>query len=306
MLKVFSFADDTKLTDEITSNDDCHNLQEGLDAMNQWRIENKLLFNVSKCAVLCFPASSGKLAYTLNNCTLPIVESQRDLGVVISNNLCWTVQYQASIAKANKQLGLLKRTFGRSAAVETRKALYVTLVRSQLTYCSQIWRPYLVKDIIILEKVQRRSTKFILHNTNLTYKERLQSLNLLPLMMWYEVADVMFFLKEVKNPSQRFNIFNYVNFSSTAMRSSSQTKLRHTRSRTNCFRHFYFNRLPRLWNSLPPLDISLSLISLHSKIVEIFWNHFNVNFISDNPCTYHYKCPCARCIYTPPCLNPLN
>ena len=55
-----------------------------------------------------------------------------------------------------------------------------------------------MKDIIKLEKVQRRSTKFILHNTNLTYKERLQSLNLLPLMMWYEVADVMFFLKEVK------------------------------------------------------------------------------------------------------------
>ena len=93
MLKAFSFADDTKL---ITSNDDCHNLQ-GLDAMNQWRIENKLLFNESKCAVLCFPASSGNLAYTLNNCTLPIVESQRDLGVVISNNLCWTVQYQAII-----------------------------------------------------------------------------------------------------------------------------------------------------------------------------------------------------------------
>ena len=65
-----------------------------------------------------------------------------------------------------------------------------------------------MKDIIILEKVQRRSTKFILHNTNLTYKERLQSLNLLPLMMWYEVADIMFFLKEVKNPSQRFNIYN--------------------------------------------------------------------------------------------------
>ena len=53
MLKAFSFADDTKLTDEITSDDDCHNLQEGLDAMNQWRIENKLLFNVSRNVLFC-------------------------------------------------------------------------------------------------------------------------------------------------------------------------------------------------------------------------------------------------------------
>lgn len=301
MLKAFIFADDTKLANEIISNDDCHNLQEGLTAMNQWRIENNLLFNVSKCAVMGFPASSDAMAYSMNGCPLPVVESQRDLGVVIRNDLCWNTQYKAIIAKANKQLGLLKRTFGRSASVETRKALYVTLVRSQLTYCSQIWRPYLVKDIIQLEKVQRRSTKFILQHTNMNYRERLKSLNLLPLMMWYELADIMFFIKELKNPSKRFNIHNFVNFSSTTTRSSFHTNLRHTRSRTNSSRHFYFNRLPRLWNSLPPLDISLSLFSLQSMLVKLFWNHFNLNFISDTPCSYHYKCPCARCICT---LNP--
>ena len=32
-----------------------------------------------------------------------------------------------------------------------RNLLYLSLVRSQLTYCCQIWRPHLIKDIIFIE-----------------------------------------------------------------------------------------------------------------------------------------------------------
>ena len=38
--------------------------------------------------------------------------------------------------------------------------LYLTQVHSRLTYCSQLWRPYLLKDISTLERVQRRVTKY--------------------------------------------------------------------------------------------------------------------------------------------------
>ena len=50
----------------------------------------------------------------------------------------------------------------KTPAVASKKLLYVSLVRAQLTYCSQLWRTYLIKDIIQLERVQRRSTKFTL------------------------------------------------------------------------------------------------------------------------------------------------
>ena len=35
-----------------------------------------------------------------------------------------------------------------------RKRLCITLVRSYLVYCSPLWRPHLIKDIEIFERVQ--------------------------------------------------------------------------------------------------------------------------------------------------------
>jgi len=62
-----------------------------------------------------------------------------------------------------------------------------------LLYCSPLWKPYLVQDIILLERVQCRSSKFILNDYSSDYKTRLAKLNLLPLMYIYELTDILFF-----------------------------------------------------------------------------------------------------------------
>ena len=66
--------------------------------------------------------------------------------------------------------------------MEARRSLYLALVRSQLTYCSQLRNPHLIKDTTILERVQRRATKYILNDYTSDYKFRLLKLKLLPLM----------------------------------------------------------------------------------------------------------------------------
>ena len=73
-------------------------------------------------------------------------------------------------------------------------------------YCSPIWRPYLVKDISNLEHLQRRATKYILNDYISDYKTRLLKLELLPLMYTFELSDIMFFIKSIKNPTSSFNI----------------------------------------------------------------------------------------------------
>ena len=131
---------------------------------------------------------------------------------------------------------------------------HLTLVRSQLTCCCQIWRPHLLKDIKLLESVQRCATKWILNDYCMEYMSRLQSLHLPLLMMQLEVYDICFFLKSLSSPSDAFNILNYATFNSSSCTRSSQSWLKHNFSHTTPSHHFYFSRLPSLWNSLTSLN----------------------------------------------------
>ena len=65
------------------------------------------------------------------------------------------------------------------------------MVRSHLIYCSPVWRPRFIKDIQLLERVQRRAAKYILNDFTSDYKDRLISLELLPLMMFIAIDDVL-------------------------------------------------------------------------------------------------------------------
>ena len=56
-------------------------------------------------------------------------------------------------SRAYKILGLIRRTFSSGLHISAKKNLYIMLIRSQLTYASQIWRPHLTKDILALERV---------------------------------------------------------------------------------------------------------------------------------------------------------
>ena len=50
--------------------------------------------------------------------------------------------------------------------------LHKTIVRPHLEYCIQAWRPHRKKDIDMLEKVQRRTTKMIPILRNISYEMR--------------------------------------------------------------------------------------------------------------------------------------
>ena len=79
--------------------------------------------------------------------------------------------------------------------------LYLSLVRSQLMYYSQLWRPNLIKHIHSLERVQRRATKYILNDYSSDYKSRLMNLKLLPYMYIYEINDIIVFSsKPISHP----------------------------------------------------------------------------------------------------------
>ena len=90
--------------------------------------------------------------------TLQSVNEERDLGVIICDDLKVARQCAVATQKAMKILGLIKRNF-KKLDEATFKVLYCSYVRPHLEYCIQAWSPYLEKDIKIIEEVQERATK---------------------------------------------------------------------------------------------------------------------------------------------------
>ena len=113
----------------------------------------------------------------------------------------WSSHYRVIYSKAYKTLGMLCRSFSQSVSVSAKCSLYLLLIRSHLQYCPPLWHPHLLADVKRLESVQRRATKFILNDSTMDYKQRLIHLNLLPLMMEFEISDIMFLVKSMKHPS---------------------------------------------------------------------------------------------------------
>ena len=79
--------------------------------------------------------------YTISDMSIPQNDSHRDLGLVLSDNLSWDKHYKLISAWACKILGLMHCTIASNHSTSTMTTLYISMVRFQLLYCTQLWRP---------------------------------------------------------------------------------------------------------------------------------------------------------------------
>ena len=85
----------------------------------------------------------------------------KDLGITISYNLSWSDHIHELVNKANKVAGVIKRLLGSNSVTEF-SLLYKSLVKPILEYAAPVGCPFLVKDIVLLEKVKRRESRLAL------------------------------------------------------------------------------------------------------------------------------------------------
>jgi hypothetical protein len=136
-----------------------------------------MLFNNDNCKVMHIGPAKANADYYMNGTKLEANTDERDLGVIIQNDLRCAKQCAKVVKQANRTLGMIKRSFmylNRQIVL----LLYKSLVRPHLEYCVQAWRPHLQKDIKLLECVQRRATGLIPELKGKSYPDRLQSLKL--------------------------------------------------------------------------------------------------------------------------------
>ena len=90
----------------------------------------------------------------------------------------------------------------------------------------------------------------------------------------FKLYDVMFLVKSLKSPSPCFHIADFISFSHSNTRSTTANKLQHIHSCNNFVKNFYFNRLPSIWNAVPPIDLLLSITIIKTRL----YNFFGITF----------------------------
>ena len=171
------FADDTKLNGRVDSDEDANSIQCDINNLHDWCNKWKLVFNSDKCHVMHFGSKNRKNYYHINGRLISPVMQEKDLGVIISADLKAENNVVYSVNKANRILGMIKRTFS-YLNHEMLAQLFKVFVRPHLEFAQQAWSPYLRKDIDLLEGVQRRGTKLLKVIEDLPYAERLKELNM--------------------------------------------------------------------------------------------------------------------------------
>lgn len=144
--------------------------------------------------------------------------------------------------------------------------MYKVFVRPSLEYATEIWSPYLVRDILLVEKVQRTFTRRLPGFSILTYEERLQRLELPSLSSRRHVTDLVMVYKLLHGyVSLDFNLF-FERRNEVATRGHTY-KLVVPRCRLNLRKYFFANRVVEPWNNLTQQEVdSPSVTSFRDRI----------------------------------------
>jgi hypothetical protein len=130
------------------------------DNFRTWSHNNGLQVNINKCNSISFCRNKSPLNinYYSNNYLLSKVDSIKDLGIIFSSSLSFTVRIQLITIKATRSLGFIIRNTHDFNNIVTLKTLYFALVCSILEYCSILWNPY---QLLLINKIERVQNKFL-------------------------------------------------------------------------------------------------------------------------------------------------
>ena len=122
------FADDTKIYHTVYSDEDVSALQSDLCNLVEWSNEWQMLFNADKCKVMHMGFNNKQAKYDMNDVQLECVSEEKDLGVIISEDLKCEKQCSEAVKKANRMLGMIKQNF-----IDRSKETIISLYKSGQT-----------------------------------------------------------------------------------------------------------------------------------------------------------------------------
>jgi ribonuclease P/MRP protein subunit RPP40 len=275
------FANDTKDSVGIRSPEDCKLLvlQNDLDNLCDWSQQWQLDFNAEKCKVLHHGVRNPRFQYTMTKqgkvVQLASVSEEKDLGVTFQEGLDFNQHIAQKVKKSNQMAGMLYRTFN-----HTHESMFVTLfksmVRPHVEYCSTVWSPYKLKEIRLIEGVQRKATKMVKSIRHLSYPDRLRKLGLPTLEYRRCRADMIQVYKIFTNlddadPSSFFNLQG-------AQTRGHAYKIRKVHSRTLKRSKSFSQPVITTWNALPEPVVTAPTLNQFKSRLNDHWRNIEMKF----------------------------
>uniref|UniRef100_A0A0X3PXH1 Reverse transcriptase domain-containing protein n=1 Tax=Schistocephalus solidus TaxID=70667 RepID=A0A0X3PXH1_SCHSO len=253
------FADDIKIWNVIQSPADEDKLQINLTRLEEWSNHWLLRFNVDKCTILRLGNPSGSAesrSYFLNGEALKDVETQKDLGVLMTTTLKPSSHCSKVAKRAISVLHAIRRAF-----LDFDEDLFAktfgTFIRPHLEYAMHAWKPWTVQDQNCLERVQRKATKMVRSQSSLPYPTRLIILNLFPLSYRQMRGDLLQTFRIVKGLDCCLEFSDFFEFATTTHLRGHPLKLRVQQARLDVRKFSFSVRVVKPWNALPE-DVVMS------------------------------------------------
>ena len=251
------FADDLKMYARITNCVDVTVMQNALDRLVDWADLWQLQISITKCNSMHIgrqPPFSVDLK--IRDLSLPVVNSCRDLGILVCSSLSHSSHIANIINVASQRSNLILRTFV-TRDIATLKSAFVTYVRPLLEYNSVVWSPQYISDIRALEKVQRRFTKRLPSLHQLPYSRRIEQLGLQSLELRRLINDLVMCYKIVFGLTC-LKMSDYFIFSPVCVTRGHPYKLFVPRTVVNTRKHYFCIRVIEPWNNLNCATVDFS------------------------------------------------
>jgi hypothetical protein len=277
---VFLFADDTKIFKDIFTKGDCDRLQADLDNMYNWTEDSMLKFHPEKCTTMRIGKSTiEEVSYTMgpDKVALKKTKVEKDIGVHIDDKLTFDEHINAKVNKANSVMGVIRRTF-EYLNETTFLMLYKALVRPHLEYANQVWAPMYKRQEEVLENVQRRGTKLIPGYHDLSYKERLQKLNL-PTLRYRRIRGDMIEMYKILTNKYDEKVTDFIQKKETdRCTRGHKYKINKNHVNLNIRKNSFVCRSTSIWNSLPEGVVNAPTVKAFEYRLDKLWEKEEFKF----------------------------
>ena len=259
------FADDCMLYRKISTEADSSQLQQDLNALQQWEQDWIMEFNPPKCQVLTVTNKRKPIdqTYLIHGQALRKADTARYLGVDLSKNLSWNQHVDTLTKKANSTSAFLRRNI-RACPRKTKVLCYTTLLRPIMEYACTVWDPSTQVNITKLEKVQRRFARFVLNDHRWTSSVTA----MIHQLHWQTLQERRAHLKV----AMIYRIMNsYIDIPESYLVQATSTNRGHSmkllvpNARTLVYQKSFFPDSIRLWNMLPQEVVSCTSLELFKQ-----------------------------------------